>query len=61
MEEKNFDITGTRIPNRRALSQSLIVYMYIYLLLTAIGVMPGGSVYKVHEHPQYNTVISLQK
>jgi hypothetical protein len=29
-----------------------------YLLLTAIWLMPGGSVYKdkVHEHPQYNTV-----
>jgi hypothetical protein len=30
----------------------------IYLLLTAIGLMPGDSVYKdkVHDHPQYNTV-----
>jgi nitrate reductase gamma subunit len=30
----------------------------LLLLLTAIGLMPGGSVYKdeVHEHPQYNTV-----
>jgi hypothetical protein len=32
--------------------------MFIYLLLTAIGLIPGGSVYKdkVHEHPQYNTL-----
>jgi hypothetical protein len=30
----------------------------LLLLLTAIGLMPGGSVYedKVHERPQYNTV-----
>jgi hypothetical protein len=33
-------------------------FIYLYLLLTAIGLMPSGSVYKdkVHEHPQYNTV-----
>jgi hypothetical protein len=32
--------------------------LLLLLLLTAIGLMPGGSVYKdkVHEHPQYNTV-----
>jgi hypothetical protein len=30
----------------------------LLLLLTAVGLMPGGSVYKdkIHEHPQYNTV-----
>jgi hypothetical protein len=32
--------------------------VYIYLLLTVIGLMSGDSVYKskLHEHPQYNTV-----
>jgi hypothetical protein len=37
---------------------SRILFYFLYLLLTAIGLMPGGSVYKekVHEHPQYNTV-----
>jgi hypothetical protein len=32
--------------------------LYIYLLLTAIGLQPGGSVYKdeAHEKPQYNTI-----
>jgi hypothetical protein len=33
-------------------------FILLLLLLTAIGLMPGGSVYKdkIHEHPQYNTV-----
>jgi hypothetical protein len=32
--------------------------LLLLLLLTAIGLMSGGSVYKdkVHEHPHYNTV-----
>jgi ABC-type Fe3+ transport system permease subunit len=35
-----------------------LFHVFIYIILTAIGLMPGGSVYKdkVHEHPQYNTV-----
>jgi hypothetical protein len=35
-----------------------LLLLLLLLLLTAIGLMPGGSVYKdkVHEHPQYNTV-----
>jgi hypothetical protein len=42
---------------------SLFIYIHIYIylfiyLLTAIGLMPGGSFCKdkVHERPQYNTV-----
>jgi hypothetical protein len=39
-------------------SQKDLLLLLLLLLLTAVGLMPGDSVYKdkVHEHPQYNTV-----